>query len=80
MGIYTTAGTGWWLAPSGWLLTILPAVVLALLSLLLFGDVRMAVVSLTIGSAAMLLARALIVVGKRKITRVSSHPAPARRG
>lgn len=80
MSIEPVAEPGWWLAPSGWLLTIVPAVVLALLSLLVFGDVRMAVVSLTVGSAAMLLARALIVVGKRTITRFSSHPAPARRG
>ena len=79
MGIHTTAGTGWWLVPPGWRVTVLPAVVLAVLSLLLFHDVRMAVISLTVGSAAMLLARGAIVVVKRMITRFSSHPAPARR-
>ena len=79
MGIHTTAGTGWWRVPPGWPGTVLPAVVLAVVSLVLFRDVRMAVVSLTIGSAAMLLVRGAIVVVKRMITRFSSHPAPARR-
>lgn len=77
--IQTTAGTGWWLVPPGWLVTVLPALVLAVLSVLLFGDVRMAVVSLTIGSAAMLLARALIVAGKRLVRRFSAHPPSVRR-
>ncbi|MBL8776695.1 MAG: hypothetical protein JNK12_12205 [Acidimicrobiales bacterium] len=78
MSIEPAAEPGWWLAPSGWLLTVLPAMVLALLSLVVFGDVRMALVSLTIGSAAMLLARALIVTGKRLVSRFSAHRPPVR--
>ncbi len=79
MTIEPSAEPGWWLTPSGWRLTVLPAVVLAVLSLLVFRDVRMAVISLTVGSAAMLLTRALIVTGQRLVSRYSAHTPPARR-